>query len=133
MSSIGAGELLVRSRREFSLTVHGLIAGGIHPDELSVDGELPRTAVAAWNQLEKDIPSLTALRDDLWIDLDDFQRQSTPTPGIFAPGSRMPCNGRSASPEAGEWGSTTASTSSPRPSGPCSSCCGGFPMWTSFS
>lgn len=73
-----AEELLVRSRREFSRTVHGLIAAGIHPDELSVDGELPRAAVAAWNQLEKGIPSLTALRDDLWIDLDDFQRQSTP-------------------------------------------------------
>jgi hypothetical protein len=71
------GRLLVRSRREFSRTLHALIAAGISPQDLSVNDDLGRTAVDTWTWLEKEIPSLVAPREDLWIDFDEFQAQST--------------------------------------------------------
>lgn len=71
------GRLLVRSRREFSRTVHTLIAAGVHPRELSVDDDLGRAAVDAWAWLENEIPSLAAPRADLWTDFQEFQTQST--------------------------------------------------------
>ncbi|WP_306912798.1 hypothetical protein [Arthrobacter sp. V4I6] len=71
------GRLLVRSRREFSRTVHTLTAAGVHPRELSVSDDLGRAAVDAWAWLENEIPSLAAPRTDLWIDFQEFKTQST--------------------------------------------------------
>lgn len=76
-SDTASAKLLVKSRRQFSQTLHSLIASGISPDNLTVTGELPRTAVDAWAWLERAIPSLTSPRSDLWIDFQEFQTQRT--------------------------------------------------------
>jgi len=72
------GRVLVRSRRELSRTVHTLIAAGVHPADLSPNDTVARTAATAWARLESDIPALTAVRDDLWINFEDFESQSSP-------------------------------------------------------
>lgn len=72
-----AAELLVKSRRQFSQTIHSLIASGISPENLTVTGELARTAIAAWASLEQAIPSLAWTREDLWINFREFQNQTT--------------------------------------------------------
>lgn len=72
------GRLLVGSRREFSRTVHTLVAAGISPTEMAPSSELGRSSVAAWDWLEHEIPALAAPRNDLWTDLQEFQTQATP-------------------------------------------------------
>jgi hypothetical protein len=71
------GRVLVRSRRELSRTVLTLIAAGVHPTDLSTTDAVAQVATAAWAQLETEIPALTAVRDDLWVDFDDFEHQSS--------------------------------------------------------
>lgn len=71
------GKLLVRSRREFSRTVHTLVAAGVSPAELAVSSDLGRAAVTAWEWLEGEIPALAAPRRDLWTDLNDFREQTS--------------------------------------------------------
>lgn len=70
--------LLVKARREFARTIHTLIAAGIKPSDLVVDSEIGHAALAAWEWLENELPALSAPRNDLWIDLHEFQTQSTP-------------------------------------------------------
>lgn len=69
--------LLVRSRREFSRTIHTLIAAGVSPGELAVSSDLGRAAVSAWEWLEGELPSLTAPRRDLWISPEVFKMESS--------------------------------------------------------
>ncbi|MDR7161383.1 hypothetical protein [Arthrobacter sp. BE255] len=75
----GMAKLLVKSRREFSRSIHTLIASGISPKDLTnVSDGLGRAALEAWAWLEREIPSLAASRRDLWMNFQEFQAQTTP-------------------------------------------------------
>lgn len=70
--------LLVRSRRDFGRTLRALIAAGVQPQDMSATDPLCETALSAWDALERNVPGLTATRDDLWIDFHEFESQATP-------------------------------------------------------
>ncbi|MDQ0117933.1 hypothetical protein J2T22_001106 [Pseudarthrobacter defluvii] len=69
--------LLVRSRRDFALTLRTLASSGVRPSDITPRNELGATAARAWAKLETDLPALTAYRNDLWIDSQEFQAQNS--------------------------------------------------------
>jgi hypothetical protein len=73
-----AMRVLVDSRREVSRTFQSLSAAGVHPGELAPDDPVAAHAAALWAEIEMDMPALAAVREDLWIPLDEFAAQSTP-------------------------------------------------------
>lgn len=70
-------QLLVHSRRDFGQTLRSMIAAGVRPNDISATDPLCETALRAWRALEREVPGLTATRDDLWIDFHEFESQAT--------------------------------------------------------
>jgi hypothetical protein len=67
------GRALVASRREFSRTVHSLVAAGIDPSGLRPRDAAGQVAVRAWQRAESDIPALGFPRELLWIDFEELE------------------------------------------------------------
>lgn len=70
--------VMVESRLDFLKTIEGLIAAGVEPSALSPRPGLPELATAAWATLEKSSPGMNAMRNDLWMDLDEFELGQSP-------------------------------------------------------
>lgn len=72
-----AGRVLVSARRDFARSIHTLVAAGVEPHDLAPQDPLGKLAVEVWRQAEVDVPGLTSTRDDLWVDWDEFDSQTT--------------------------------------------------------
>ena len=70
-------QVILRSSWEYSKTNQELIAAGVHPVTLDPADEVAKIARDAWIDLEEKFPSFTAVRDDLWIDINEIEQVST--------------------------------------------------------
>ena len=66
------------SKREFIKVIQNLISAGVFPHDVAASDKIGQVAASAWAKIEATVPSVTAPRDDLWIDPDSFATQSTP-------------------------------------------------------
>jgi hypothetical protein len=73
-----SAKVLLDSKREFFKTIQTLIASGIFSSDLDPDDKIGQVAKLAWAKIETSVPLITATRDDLWIDLEEFEQASTP-------------------------------------------------------
>jgi len=71
-------KVLLGSKREFFMVIQDLISAGVFPHEIATDDKVGQVAASAWAKIEATVPSITAPRDDLWIDPDVLAAQSTP-------------------------------------------------------
>jgi len=62
------GRALVASRRTYASTIHTLIASGVRPQDLRPADAVAQLAVRAWERAERDVPSLGAPRELMWLD-----------------------------------------------------------------
>lgn len=67
---------LLASRREYSRTVHTLVASGVDPRDVQPNDALGRLAVQAWTRGEQEVPALGAPRDLLWLDFQGLPDQN---------------------------------------------------------
>lgn len=66
------GRMLVKSRRGFAQTLQTLISSGAKPDQVGKTSPEAVKAAEAWATIERELPALTSLRDDLWVKPEDF-------------------------------------------------------------
>ena len=71
-------KVLLDSKREFIKVIQNLISAGIFPGDVTADDKVGEVAAGAWANIEATVPSITAPRDDLWLDPESFATQSTP-------------------------------------------------------
>lgn len=72
-----SARVLLDSKRDLLKTMQTLIASGVYPNDLKPDDKVGQVAKLAWEKLEATLPALTATRDDLWLDLEDFGKFSS--------------------------------------------------------
>jgi hypothetical protein len=65
--------VITRSLRDYIKTTQTLIASGIRPEFLQPTEQVAKVATDAWIDLELNYPAVRAIRDDLWMDLDEFE------------------------------------------------------------
>lgn len=65
------------TRRSFYKTITNLIANGIYPDDVQTDDPVADWAKNAWRKLEHDLPDICQIRQDMWIDPNDFRENYT--------------------------------------------------------
>ena len=71
-------KVLLDSKREFIKVIQNLISAGVFPHDVAADDKIGQVAASAWAKIEATVPSITAPRDDLWIDPESLAAQSTP-------------------------------------------------------
>jgi hypothetical protein len=72
-----SAKVLLDSKRDFFKTIQTLIASGVFPSDLDPADKIGQISKLAWAKIEASIPAITAMRDDLWIDLEEFEKGST--------------------------------------------------------
>ena len=70
--------VIIDSRQEFKSTIQQLASSGVNPEYLQPKDMVARAATNAWIHLEKSFLSLSAVRNDLWIDENEFIKNETP-------------------------------------------------------
>lgn len=73
-----SARVLLDSKRDFLKTVQTLVAYGIFPNDLKPADKVGQVAKLAWAKLEATLPALTATRDDIWMDPEEFANLVTP-------------------------------------------------------
>lgn len=68
---------LRKSRRDLLASIQQLIFNGVRPELLECDEEIARVATEMWVALEREYPDLGSVREDLWIDQDEFKAQES--------------------------------------------------------
>jgi len=68
-----SAKVLLDSKRDFFKTIQTLIASGVFPDDINPADKIGQIAKLAWAKVESSVPVITAVRDDLWIDLEEFE------------------------------------------------------------
>jgi hypothetical protein len=71
--SQGLRRVFLESRFDILKSIQTLIAAGIEPGMLSNLSGISEIAANAWVDLEKSYPAVTSVRDELWIDLEEFE------------------------------------------------------------
>jgi len=72
-----SARVILDSKRDFLKTLQTLIASGVYPNDFKPNDKIGQVAKLAWEKLEATLPNLTATRDDLWLDLEDFGKLSS--------------------------------------------------------
>ena len=74
-------DLLRRERRTLRKTIQALNAAGVFAEDLEAEvgsmEPMAQLAVRSWRAIQKSSRWLTAYRDCLWVDLDDYRAQAT--------------------------------------------------------
>ena len=65
--------VITSSLRDYIKTTQTLIASGIRPEFLQPTEQVAKVATDAWIDLELNHPAVRAIRDDLWMDLNEFE------------------------------------------------------------
>jgi hypothetical protein len=73
-----ASRVLRRAVRDLRRSVQAAATAGFQPDDFEDADAVPRVALAAWRRLDTELPELFRLRDDVWIDPEEFADGSTP-------------------------------------------------------
>jgi len=73
-----SARVLLDSKRDFLKTMQTLVASGIFPNDLKPADKVGQVAKLAWAKLEATLPALTATRDDIWMDPEEFANLVTP-------------------------------------------------------
>jgi len=78
--SAPAARIFDSAVHEFAWTLQALIASGMHPAHMDPRDEIGSQAKAIWKMLEdgNHIPDFTAVRDDLWMDANEFASGKSP-------------------------------------------------------
>lgn len=69
--------VMLGSLRDYIRTTQTLIAAGIRPELLKPTEQVAKVATDAWTDLERSYPAVSAVRDDLWMDPDEFAAGAT--------------------------------------------------------
>lgn len=64
--------VLIESRREFKSSIQQLASAGVNPRFLNPKDQISKVATEAWIHLEEEYPLLPAIREDLWLDEQEF-------------------------------------------------------------
>lgn len=66
------------AKQTFYRTITNLIANGIYPDDILSNDPMTIWAQNTWHLIEKELPEICQIREDIWIDPNEFRRQLTP-------------------------------------------------------
>jgi len=70
--------VILESRQEFKSTIQQLAASGVDPQYLKPNDAIAKAATDAWVYLEREYPTFSAVRRDLWMDEAEFVENKTP-------------------------------------------------------
>jgi hypothetical protein len=66
--------VLRKGRRDLLASLQSLISAGVNPENLVCIEDVAIASTEVWLDLEQTFPDVCAIRDDLWINPDDFRR-----------------------------------------------------------
>lgn len=70
--------VLRKERREMRKVLVELSNSGLRPSDTDPKSDLAKAAVEVWAAVEKATPAMTVLRENLWMDPEEFSAQNTP-------------------------------------------------------
>jgi|GEM_PF-916908 len=70
--------VLRKERREMRKVLVELSNSGLRPSDTDPKSDLAKAAVEVWAEIEMTTPALTVLRENLWMDPEEFSAQNTP-------------------------------------------------------
>lgn len=76
--SIETQNVIIDSRQEFKSTIQQLASSGVNPQYLKPNDAIAKAATDAWVYLEGENPTLSAVREDLWMSEAEFIENKTP-------------------------------------------------------
>lgn len=71
------GRAVLESGREFAKTIQTLVASGVNPARIRPAGSVACWAAKAWEWIERQLPVLASIRNDLWTDREAFRSGTT--------------------------------------------------------
>ena len=75
--SIETQNVIIDSRQEFKSTIQQLASSGVNPQFLKPNDAIAKAATDAWVYLEGENPTLSAVREDLWMSEVEFIENKT--------------------------------------------------------